>query len=179
VSQSHNVLLNELRATSRGFLNAVADLTPPQWQFRTGPDQWSISETAEHVTIVESNIHRLLTTRLLNLPATPEQRAEMNGKDVTITTAMFDRSVRRPSPEMVRPSGRWPVPSAMIQMFQESREGLMGWLEQTEADLRGFCAPHPALGLLDGKQWLLFVAAHVERHTRQILEIKEQPGFPV
>jgi hypothetical protein len=55
----------------------------------------------------------------------------------------------------------------------------MDWLERTVVDLRGFCAPHPALGLLDGKQWLLFVAAHVERHTRQILEIKEQPGFPV
>jgi hypothetical protein len=30
-------------------------------------------------------------------------------------------------------------------------------------------APHPAFGLLDGEQWLLFASAHLERHRAQLL----------
>jgi hypothetical protein len=31
---------------------------------------------------------------------------------------------------------------------------------------------------LDPYQWLLFIAAHSERHTKQMLEVKADPGFP-
>ena len=34
-----------------------------------------------------------------------------------------------------------------------------------------------ALGqLLDAYQWLLFISAHSERHTKQILEVKAHPN---
>ena len=38
---------------------------------------------------------------------------------------------------------------------------------------------HPALGPLDGYQWVLFLAAHSVRHTKQILELKASAGFPL
>lgn len=31
---------------------------------------------------------------------------------------------------------------------------------------------------LDGYQWVLFISAHSERHTKQINEVKADPGFP-
>jgi hypothetical protein len=31
---------------------------------------------------------------------------------------------------------------------------------------------------MDGYQWVLTVAAHIERHTKQILEVKADAGFP-
>jgi hypothetical protein len=31
---------------------------------------------------------------------------------------------------------------------------------------------------LDGYEWLLFIGAHSERHTKQILEVKADPNFP-
>jgi len=37
---------------------------------------------------------------------------------------------------------------------------------------------HPALGPLDGYEWVLAVAAHTERHTKQILEVKADANFP-
>ena len=37
----------------------------------------------------------------------------------------------------------------------------------------------PGLGQpLDAYQWLLFISAHSERHTKQILEVKADPNFP-
>jgi hypothetical protein len=31
---------------------------------------------------------------------------------------------------------------------------------------------------LDAYQWLLFISAHSERHTKQILEVRGDPNFP-
>jgi hypothetical protein len=31
---------------------------------------------------------------------------------------------------------------------------------------------------MDGYQWVLGAAAHTERHTKQILEVKADPNFP-
>jgi hypothetical protein len=31
---------------------------------------------------------------------------------------------------------------------------------------------------MDGYQWVLATAAHTERHTKQILEVKSDPNFP-
>ena len=36
----------------------------------------------------------------------------------------------------------------------------------------------PAAKDLDGIQWVLFIAAHSERHTAQMLEVKADPNFP-
>ena len=32
--------------------------------------------------------------------------------------------------------------------------------------------------LMDGYQWILTAAAHVERHTKQMLEVRADPNFP-
>jgi len=31
---------------------------------------------------------------------------------------------------------------------------------------------------MDAYQWILFIAAHSERHTKQLLEVKADPNFP-
>jgi hypothetical protein len=37
---------------------------------------------------------------------------------------------------------------------------------------------HPAMKELDAYQWILFLAAHSERHLKQLQEVKESPGYP-
>jgi len=32
--------------------------------------------------------------------------------------------------------------------------------------------------MLDGYQWVLLLSGHAARHTAQILEVKERPGYP-
>jgi hypothetical protein len=31
---------------------------------------------------------------------------------------------------------------------------------------------------LDGYEWILFIAAHSDRHTKQIKEVEADPNFP-
>jgi hypothetical protein len=178
ITRSHDILTNELQQTSRGFTRSLEGISPEGWHYRLSDDRWTIAETAEHVAVVENSILRMLTTRLAQHPLPDSDRPGQKARDAFVTTSMFDRSTRRPAPESMRPTGRYSQPQQAAEAFSSARASLIEWLATTELDLRGLALPHPALGLLDGKQWILFAAAHCERHTRQILELKQAPGFP-
>jgi hypothetical protein len=49
------------------------------------------------------------------------------------------------------------------------------------ADLRAHASPaseSPFGKQMDAYEWILFIAAHSDRHTKQILEVKADPNFP-
>ena len=62
--------------------------------------------------------------------------------------------------------------------FKESRDANIAYLGTTQDDLRNHFAPHPALGLMDGYQWILLMTGHTERHIAQIQEVKADPKYP-
>jgi hypothetical protein len=51
-------------------------------------------------------------------------------------------------------------------------------LMKNTPDLRAHATDSPLGQKLDGYEWLLFIAAHSERHTKQIQEVKDNPNFP-
>jgi hypothetical protein len=178
MTKTHDILINELLLTGKGLLDATAGLSLAQWEHLPGPDRWSIGLTTEHLAVVEKGVHAVLTTRLLNSPLSEDQVATYKSRDVLVARAMFDRSSPLVAPTEMVPRGRWPDPQEARNVFEETRKAVVGWFSETRADLRRYWLPHPILGDLDGKQWLLFLAAHTARHTRQIVEIKASPGYP-
>jgi len=171
------VVLGELQSTTDGFLATVAGLTPAQWAWVPAPGRWSVGLTAEHITVVLRGVGKLLSQKLLQmpLPATDDGRIS----DDRVVTLMFNRNQTIQAPEAVRPTGRWGSGEDCVAAFREARDGMMQWVAGNTEDLRRFGAPHPIMGTLDGVQWLLFVAAHTERHTRQIQETRLAAGFPL
>jgi len=89
-----------------------------------------------------------------------------------------DRSRKAQAPEALQPTNRYGSPEAAVKHFVESRSRTLEFLQKTE-DLRGHAIDNPPLGAkLDAYQWVLFIAAHSERHTKQIDEVKADPNFP-
>lgn len=76
------------------------------------------------------------------------------------------------------PAARFADRAALTAAFKERRDRTIAFVEKTPAELRLYVVKHPALGELDAYQWILLIAAHSERHTRQLLEVKETSGFP-
>ncbi len=171
------LVLRELEVTGAGFLDSIEGLTPAQWSWAPGPDRWSAALTAEHVTVVLRGISRLLSTKLLSMPIAPREE-DPHATDDQIVKLMFDRGRSVQAPETVQPKGRWGTPAECVDAFRQAQDEMTAWYEGVTEDLRLFGAPHPLLGTLDGVQWLLFVAAHTERHTRQIHETRAAAGFP-
>ena len=86
-----------------------------------------------------------------------------------------DRSTGIVAPAAIAPSGRW-TPEESMQRFLAGSEKIAAVLRAPGVPLRGRIVAHPVAGQLDGYQWVLLAAAHNERHTAQILEVKAMAG---
>ncbi len=60
----------------------------------------------------------------------------------------------------------------MLAGLREVRQKTLAFIEETRGrDLSAYRRPHPFLGSLNLYDWLLMIAHHEVRHTKQILEI--------
>ena len=87
-----------------------------------------------------------------------------------------DRSHKAQAPEPLKPTNRFGSPVAAQKHFVESRATTEEYLKNTSG-LRSHLSDSP-MGKLDGYEWVLLIAAHSERHTKQMLEVKADPNFP-
>jgi hypothetical protein len=170
----------ELQGSRQAFLDATKGLSPAQWSFKAGPDRWSIAECAEHIALSEDFIFGLVTNRVMKSPVAPEKRDAVKGKDDLIVKILQDRSQKATAPEPIDPTKR-PMPAEdSVKQFLASRAHTIDYIKTTQDDLRDHFADHPvpAIGTLDGYQWILLISGHARRHTLQILEVKADPNFP-
>src|ERR1700674_4557637 len=58
----------ELQDARQMFSDATKGLSPAQWNFKAGPDRWSIAECAEHIALSEDFIFGIVTTRIVTSP---------------------------------------------------------------------------------------------------------------
>jgi uncharacterized damage-inducible protein DinB len=167
----------ELHATRKKFLDTVSGLTEAQMKWKPGPDRWSVLEVAEHLTVSEQEIFRIIQQQVKG-KENPEKRTEIRVKDEEIAARMADRSRKFQAPETIRPSGRWNSMEELTAEFKQRRDRTIRYVEKTEEPLRSHVFAHPAFGALDAYQWFMLVAGHTERHVRQMLEVKATDGFP-
>ena len=155
----------------------VEGLSDEQRTFRPAEDRWSIADCVEHIAVVENSVLRSIH-QVLQSPPQPERKNETLGKEQVILERVPARERRVKGPQEAMPQGRWPDFEELITQFEATRERSVRFSAVTQADLRNHFFPHPFLGLLDCYQWLLFLAAHCERHVRQMEEVKADPGYP-
>lgn len=170
--------MSHLHATRKLFLDAVANLTPEQWNFKAGPDRWSIAECAEHIATSETFIFGAVEKLIASPAAAPEMIEKTKGKDETIIKAVPDRSSKFQAPEPIKPKKLSANPQEYVEKFKTARDKNIAWVDKTDASLRDKVMPHPALGPMDAYQWMLMISAHSERHVLQILEVKASNGYP-
>lgn len=176
--QERELAASYFKTTRQKFLESVAGLSEAQWKFKPAPESWSIAEVAEHIALSEETIFGLVTQRIMKSPAAPEKKEEARDKDQIVLKAIPDRSRKAQAPEMLKPTGRWTTQADLVKDFGASRDRTIAYVNETSDDLRSHFLPHPILKTLDAYQWLLLIAAHSERHTFQINEVKADPKFP-
>ena len=168
--------LKYLEKTRDGVFAATKGLSEAQWNFKPGPDRWSISEVTEHIAAAEDFIRGNVEQNVMKAP--PRTGSEdIKAIDEFVLNAVPDRSHKAQAPEPLRPTNRFGSPQGSLKHFRESRALTIKFLEQTHG-LRDHAAESPLGKPLDAYEWLLFIAAHSERHTKQIDEVKADPNFP-
>ncbi len=140
--------LQYLETTKKGVLEATKGLSEAQWNFKPAPDRWSVAQVMEHIATAEDFIRGMLKEKIMMVQA----------------------------PEPLVPTNRFGSPEASVKHFVDSRATTADFLKGTTG-LRDHVADSP-MGRLDGYEFVLLIAAHSERHTKQINEVKADPNFP-
>lgn len=165
-----------LKKTSAAFVASTAGLSDAQLNFKQGPTRWSVAECAEHIAAAEDFLMGMIQAQVMKAPARTEA-ADLKAIDDFVVTAIADRSQKVQAPEPLAPSNRFGSTEASVKHFKESRGKTLAFLNETK-DLRDHAADSPLGKKLDAYQWVLFISAHSERHTKQIEEVKADPNFP-
>jgi hypothetical protein len=167
--------LQYLETTKKNILEATKGLSEEQWNFKPAPDRWSVAQVMEHIAAAEDFLRDVTKEKVMAGPAGDAGR-DIKKTDEAVLTMVPDRSHKAQAPEPLVPSNRFGSPDASVRHFVESRSATEDFLKST-ARLRDHVMDSP-LGKLDGYEFVLFIAAHSERHTKQINEVKADPNFP-
>jgi hypothetical protein len=165
-----------LEKTRDGVLGATKGFSEAQWNFKPAPDRWSVAEVTEHIAAAEDLLMKRLQDEAMKAP--PRTGSEdVKAIDAFVLQAIPDRSHKAQAPEPLKPNNRFGSPKESLKHFTDSRAKTIAFLKKTN-DLRQHATDSPLGKKLDAYEWLLFIAAHSERHTKQIDEVKADPNFP-
>lgn len=165
-----------LEKTRAAVLAATKGLSDAQWKFKPVPERWSVAETFEHIASAEDFLRGMVVEQALKGPARPAGE-DVKAIDEFVLKAIPDRTKKAKAPEPLIPTNRYGSVADTRKHFQTSRAETIALMKNTP-DLRDHAIDSPLGKKLDPYQWLLFIAAHSERHTKQIEEVKADPGFP-
>ena len=170
-------LVAHLTTTRDQVIAESSKLSDAQWNFKAGPDRWSVGEVVEHLALAESFLYGAHQKAMAGPVATVEQRAATKGKEEIILKAIPDRTKKVQAPEPLQPKTSLGGRDQAISAFRDRRAATLAYATKTTDDLRSRVMDSP-LGPVDAYQWLLFISAHAERHLAQLREVKANAQFP-
>jgi hypothetical protein len=167
--------LQYLESTKKDVLDATTGLSPARWNFKPAPDRWSIAECMEHIAAAEDFIRDNIINGVMKAPPAPGR--DVGAIDAGILENIPARKTKVQAPDPIKPTNRYGSPEGSIKHFVESRAITEDFLKSTPG-LRDHAADSPSGAKWDAYEFILLIAAHSERHTNQIKEVKADTNYP-
>lgn len=176
-SKERKFAANFFKETKSEVVKSVKNLSDAQLDFKAAPDKWSVKECMYHIAIAEKNLWTMFEDAM-KTPANPEKRSEIKVTDEQLIKMIEGRTMKVKTFEPFEPKNT-PYKSLddALSSFKETRMAHIKYIKNTTEDLRNHVIQTP-VGMIDGYQMCLFIAAHSNRHFQQINEVKAEPGFP-
>jgi hypothetical protein len=166
-----------LKDTEKNLKDQLKGLSEAQLKFKPAPDRWSIEECVKHIAASETMFWEMMDGTM-KAAANPEKRGEIKMTDEQLVQKIEDRSTKFKTTEKLMPENiSFKDTDEAFESFKKTRDKLLEYVKSTNEDLRNHVATTPA-GMVDSYQIILFTAAHSNRHTQQIIEVKADPNFP-
>jgi uncharacterized damage-inducible protein DinB len=166
-----------LKETEKGLKDQLKGLSEAQLKFKPAADRWSIEDCVKHLAASEDMFWQMMEGTVKS-PANPEKRGEISVTDEQLVQKIGDRTNKVKTTEKLMPENiSFKDTDEAFESFKKKRDKLMEYVKSTNDELRNHVATTP-LGMVDSYQLILFTAAHTNRHTQQIIEVKADPNFP-
>jgi hypothetical protein len=158
--------LDEAAAELRGAFEAVP---AERRATRSAPDRWSAAEVVHHVAMVE----RGMAARIGAL-IEEARKLEPDRDDSPVLTKIDTTTARNRARKIVTSERLQPKDTDATRVLADY-DAARGALKQILAGADGVAlgavsAQHPALGMMNGYEWIAFVGSHTARHAEQIRE---------
>jgi hypothetical protein len=176
-AEERKFAIDYFNKTKERLLNDVKGLSAAQLIFKADSTRWSVAQCVEHIALAESLIWQYISATVKQ-PATPEKKSQMKYSDEQIITVTTDRSMKFKAPEPLQPVGKFASTDEALKYYINRRDSTIAYIGATQDDLKNRYIVHPIMGTLNLYQGLLLIAAHSERHTLQLEEVKANPNFP-
>lgn len=169
--------INLMRETRDDAIKSTSGLSNAQLNYKATPEKWSVKECMYHIAGAEKLLWSLFESNMKE-PANPEKRSEIKVTDDQLVKMIENRTVKAQAPEPIQPknTGFNTVEDAH-EDFKKNRLDHIKYLKNSTEDLRNHVTQMP-FGWIDCYQLCLMIAAHSNRHTQQINEVKADAGFP-
>jgi uncharacterized damage-inducible protein DinB len=168
--------LQYLETTKKNIVDATRGLSEAQWNFKPSVFKWSVAQVMEHIAASEDLLRQMAEGQIKQQSPSVADR-DLKKTDDKVLEVVPDRSRKFQAPEQLRPRNQFGSPEGALKHFIDSRAKTVELLKTTP-DLRAHVVDSGLLGKIDAYERILFVAAHSERHTKQLLEVKADPKFP-
>jgi hypothetical protein len=169
--------IDQLAKTEQGVFNSLKGLSDAQLNFKPAPDRWSISDCVKHIAITEMFLWKM-TDSVLKQPADAAKRSAVKMTDDQVLQMIESRAQKVKTFTPLEPQNT-PFKSCpdALSSFYDSRKMLADFMATTGDDMRDHVVTL-SFASFDSYQMILFMAAHSNRHTQQIEEVKADPNFP-
>jgi len=168
--------LTKLKETKKHLEEAIKGLSAAQLNFKANDSAWSIAECTEHIAITETGLYGMFEGTLKTNPD-PSKRGDVKFTDDQVWNMITDRSNKVKTFEPFKPSGKFGSFESTLKEFNDKRNVHIQNIKKIQEDLRNRYAQLP-FGTIDAFQVIIFLAAHTERHVKQIEEVKANANFP-
>jgi DinB family protein len=173
MSADERALLVEMLEISRDRLRAaLRDASDELWHRHRRPagGGWSVAECAEHLVLSEEFFPGIIRGVILAAPENSSVAAKLRGIYNIVAPAMHDHSVKLETLPCLEPRGKWATRAVVTDAFLARRAVTLDYVRTTCDALHHHTARIGEMGLRDGYQWLLLLAAHTDRHVEQMRE---------
>jgi hypothetical protein len=178
-AEDRGAALAKLDESRRIAVVSVERVTQKQSTWTPDSNRWTILQVIEHLALAEDYLFGLLEKNLAEVKPLPDtdKLPDPSQRDMMISRMMADRTHKAQAPADAVPSGRFSNRDEAMAAFTKAREKTAAFVRTTKLDLRRYQISTP-MGNLDGHQWILMMAAHTERHVKQIEEVMGNENYP-
>jgi hypothetical protein len=161
------------------LMTTLLPLSATQANARMAEGQWTITEVAEHLHIVESRLYKLVNVASHRLEKSVKQPPD----DCNLSIGLPDEAesktfMKVKTKKEYEPTGTVSIAESMarLKVIHDDLNALHPRLERINLSAAAF--DHWLLGSLTLGQWVAFIGIHEERHLRQIQSIVASERFP-
>ncbi len=160
-------ILEKLAGAQAAFFQAADAVPTTQWSWKPRAEQWSAGEVVAHLVMVERAVvggaDRISQKAPRHVPYL---------KRLHFPMWLVERRIIRRKTPIPLDRGLITGKEEMMAEMRAARERTLSFLEETkDRDLSVYRWPHAFLGMLNVYEWFEMIAAHEQRHTKQMTEI--------